>query len=575
MPPVRAAHCTQSLSRCHDATTLFLAPPCRYNTAFLNVRRHRNADVRTGGRYTTVRTHHAVFPDEPSIDIKSLRNTLDAHRDANRDSLIRKVDETGSFTRLHNQNAFRPTSLELKKQANTRRMGENSSKPERTNTSIKRIKTRAAGLRAKGDRRPSNKGITRDLSSVWRPSDGDDSLATRSRLPWLAHLPEPQPGVWTSAVDRLSAEIRAFEQYVSPSDEERRAAENALSDVIQAIQYADENLDVDVIGSRASGTADPLSDLDINVSNPLSPTSMNSIKTPVQILDLLERAFRGGRRKTTLKFRPVEVIINVRNANVPILVCRHILSGLPVQIQSTPRTFDNTEYVKVFQREYPTLRSLFKVLKQTLAMRGLNIGSHGGLTSYPLINMIVAALKFSEGRMHQLDVGSQLLFFLDMYTEIDFSAQGISTRPVQFFPKYVSHKQKRLPKTGEESTALPSIFEKELAAQRRMGVCSRTNLHFMTLQDPANPLNNLGKSAYMIKDIQATLIDIRAKLRQLMAEWDDSAPAPGLATKHSPPRSLLDPCVGGDYRVYEHERNDLQLLGCKELKTSKPPGYIG
>jgi predicted nucleotidyltransferase len=523
--------------------------------------------TRNLGKHITARLQHAAFPNEPNVDIKSLRNTLDAHRAANRDLLIRKVDGTGHYTRLHKQDAVHHAPLEGKKQAKALRMTEDVLGLEKANPAFKRIKFSASGPAAEDKGGKSIKGITRDLSNLWRLNGGDDSLPTRFRLPWLAHLPDASPAIWMSAVDRLSAEVRAFEQYVSPSEEERRAAEYALSDIIQAIKYADDNLDVDVIGSRASGTADPLSDLDIIVSNPLSPLAMNNLKTPREILDLLENAFRGGRRNVDSALRPVEVIINVKHAKVPILVCRHIPSGLPVQVQSTPRAYDNTEYVKAFQREYPTLRSLFKILKQVLAMRGLNVGNHGGLTSYPLINMIVAALKFSEGRIHQLDAGRQLLFFLDMYAEIDFSTKGISTRPVQYFPKYIGHKQKSLSKTGGESA--PAIFEEELAGQRRMGVCLKKNIHLMTLQDPANPLNDLGKSTYMIKDIQALFIDIRAKLKQAMAEWEDSGSVPSLAKDRSSPRSLLDPCVGGDYRIYEHERSDLQLLGRKALESPK------
>jgi DNA polymerase sigma len=421
-------------------------------------------------------------------------------------------------------------------------------------------------------RKTTIKGIYRDMNILWRPKQDDQTLSKGLRLPWLAHLPDPSSGFSPSAVDRLSAEIQAFEQYGSPSEEEQRAAENALSEIIQAIRYMDDNLDVDIIGSRATGTADPLSDLDLNVSSPLTPASMNRLKTPQEILDLLEKTFRGRHPTIHLESQPVEVVINIRHAKVPILVCRHMASGLPVQIQSTPRTYDSTAYVKAFLQEYPTLKSLFKVVKQLLAMRGLTLGSHGGITSYPLLNMILASLKFCESRFARMDAGNHLLFFLDMFADIDFASAGISTRPLQYFPKNLARNQKKQSKADGVSAAdAAGMFLQELEGQRRMASRRSQGRYLMTLQDPANPFNDLGRSAYMIKDIQTLFIFVRAELKKVMAEWDQfSSPQPS-AQDEAQPLSLLEPCVGGDYRVYEHERGDLKLLGRKAEKPRKNP----
>ncbi|EXJ85815.1 hypothetical protein A1O1_06184 [Capronia coronata CBS 617.96] len=418
----------------------------------------------------------------------------------------------------------------------------------------------------RSDEFKEEKGTSRGLTNLWLPDDEDQSLATRSRLPWLAHLAEAQ--TWAPAVDRLSDEIRAFEQYVAPSEEEQLVTELALQDLIQAIKYADENLDIDIVGSRATGTADALSDLDVNVSRPRTPASMDSAKAPMEILNLLERAFRGTHEKIKLDFRPLEVVYNLKSARVPILLCRHRSSGLPIQIQCTPRTYDSTEYVKAFLKEYPTLRSLFKVLKQSLLMRGLTVGSHGGLTSYPLLNMIVAALKFSEGKVHPLDAGRQLLSFLDLYCELDFSSQGISTRPLRFFPKHGGGKQRPSDSVTPDASLL-ELFPQELEGQRKMSLSRGKSGYLMTLQDPANPFNDVGRSAYMIKDVQATLIDLRAKLNETMAQWDRLSQDSEPSRVASRPQALLEPCLGADYRIYEQERSDLQALGQRLLGPSK------
>lgn len=83
----------------------------------------------------------------------------------------------------------------------------------------------------------------------------------------------------------------------------------------------------------------------------------------------------------------------------------------------------------------------------------------------------------------------------------------------------------------------------------------------MTLQDPANPRNDLGASVFRIQDVQETFISVRAKLKQVMAQWEDYSPTQGTFLQHqSRPPSLLEPCIGGDYRFYEQERNDLRDL---------------
>jgi len=424
--------------------------------------------------------------------------------------------------------------------------------------------------RKKGKSR-DNQGKYRDVTVLWQVKEDEETLPTRSRLPWMAYLTEPEDGTWISAAHRLSAEIRAFEDYSAPSRDEKRAAENALSEVIRTIQQADPNLDVDVIGSRASGFDDPLSDLDLNVTNRLSPRTMNKLKTPYEILRFLEDVFRGNHLGVRLKACPLKVLFNVRAAKVPILICQHRPSGLEVQIQATPRAIDSTEYVKAFHQEFPNLRSLFKVIKQIMIMRGLNIGSHGGLTSYPLIIMIVAALKFSEGKFERMDAGQQLLYFLDQYTGMNFGASGISTRPLRYFLKYLgnpNHKQKPLV-IEKELAATSTNFEKELAGQRQMAVREQRDRFLMTLQDPADPFNELGRSVYLIKDIQETLIGIHTKLKASMAEWEEFEPQPGSFHGQRRTQSLLESCIGGDYRVYEQERKDLRLLGREQAAPAK------
>ena len=563
MPSVLFFARSHTFLRCYDASL----PPYAPSLGAVRVLFHHHPPLAHGPSSSATLQIHTRSPAEPftsdpNIDITSLRNTLDAHREANRASVIRKTDGAGHSSRLAGHwTPFRKVNEEP-----TRHTGHVARGAKDGGQAYKTIESSSPYVAM--NRRPRSCGLT----SLWLPPEQGYTVPAQYRLPWLAYIGETQSQAWLSPVDRLSAEIRAFERYVSPTKEEQRAADMALKDLIKSIKRADDNLDVHVIGSRATDTADPLSDLDVNVSDAPTPMSTDSTKAPSDILDLLEKVFRGQHRSIKIDHGAIEVIYNLRKSKVPILLCRHKRTGLPIQIQSTPRAYDSTEYVRAFLKEFPTLRGLFKVLKQSFLMRGLSVGSGGGITSYPLLNMIVAALKFSEAKIDPNDAGNQLLSFLDMYTDIDFSSRGISIRPPQYFAKYSRPGRNGHSTDVDDPMSAGEMFKKELDAQRHLITAAPSNNAWrmglawrMTLQDPADPSNDLGGGISRIRDIQETLIAIQGKLRQAMRDWEKKQPASGSSRKQSLPRSVLEPFVGADYRIYEHERSDLKLVGRKGL----------
>jgi hypothetical protein len=497
--------------------------------------------------HTSPRSSSTTFPAGANVDITSLENTLQAHREANRVAVVRKVSGNGHWVRLEDPDRLLPTV---------------AWPPERGPSHVKFP-----------NRSPPTgfKGTSRNLDALWRINNPVKNLPLRYRLPWLRYLDNSDPSQYPSAVERLTAEIRAFENYTSPSEEEERAASDTLQDLVDAIGKLRDGFVVDVIGSRTTGLADPLSDIDIHVSHPdqLQVAGESLKETPKKVLNIIVKVFETSKASHPV-FRRIDTLAYLKRARVPILLCRHRVTGLPIQIQSTPRTYDSREYVKAALREYPSLRGLFKVLKQLLQMRGLTVGSSGGITSYPLLQMIVAALKFSGGRFHPENSGNQLLFFLDFYSDIDFSQHGISTDPLELFPKAVGPVRARDKEIGSiHETGFPGKEQTERTKSTFQGryqrKLKRDYSYLMTLQDPANPLNDLGKSCFQIKDVQETFIAIRAALKRAMAEWDNES-----KTKADPEiLSLLEPCIGGDYQIYEHERDDLRRCGRSSLRAAK------
>jgi DNA polymerase sigma len=491
-----------------------------------------------------------VLTTNPNVDVNSLENTLKAHRDVNRAPSIRKIRGIGQSAQIRDPEIGIPA--------------EKVKVPQKAGQ-FKRIAL---------DKFTAARGTSRDLDALWKIHDTDKNPPLQYRLPWLRHLENERGVSHASAADRLAAEIRAFEKYFTPTQEEQHVAEGAINDLVATVKDIDATYVVDVIGSRSTNLAEPLSDIDLNICPPKKSDTTKLFETDAQVLILnkLHRALRNSssKSKSSAPAR-FDVQYFVKHARVPILLCSHQASGLAVQVQCTPRTEDSREHVKAALKEFPSLRSLFKVLKQALQMRGLTVGSCGGITSYPLLQMIVAALKLSEARFHPNDVANHFLHFLEFYSDIDFSMYGISTEPLELFSKRSATERasehgteqstKRRKRRGQSHSKEQGTFKGRIQNRTIEG-----DRYLMTLQDPANPVNDLGKSCYRINDVQETLIAIRATMLRSMATWDSHSAA-NRSDQSPGVRSLLEPCIGGDYRVYEYERDDLRILGRKTMDT--------
>lgn len=367
------------------------------------------------------------------IDPSSLRNTLDAVREANRARLIKKVDQDGTISQLQSLAVSNgnPKSQWLTDHSHLRASPEhNDETPKEADGDqgpmrfgrIKRVKLPSVV------RHLDHAGLVLPVQSEWRASKG---LTQRWRLPWLSHK---NPAELTSAVsarERLAEEINSFNDYFTPKDPEKLASDAALNAIKLALTSIRPSYSIELMGSRASGLASPLSDLDINLRAE-DGARLDDVDDRTQAVKILAKINRDLRRLRWT--RELRVTSFRSKARVPIIAGVHIPTGLAFQVQHTVTGYNSTEFSRAFVKEYPTLRALFIILKHMLTMRGLCDGQHGGLTSYPLLNMIVACLKLKTAQSDDRDVASHLLSFLDMYSEIDLSMLGISVSPPSYIP---------------------------------------------------------------------------------------------------------------------------------------------
>ena len=90
----------------------------------------------------------------------------------------------------------------------------------------------------------------------------------------------------------------------------------------------------------------------------------------------------------------------------------------------------------------------------------------------------------------------------------------------------------------------------DVDARRRFATIKPDAEFLMSLQDPADLRNDLGKAAWRIREVQTVFIRAREELKAGLKAWDDGEES----GKQEP---LLAPCVGGDYRIFENARHHL------------------
>lgn len=127
------------------------------------------------------------------------------------------------------------------------------------------------------------------------------------------------------------------------------------------------------MGSRASGLASPLSDIDVNLS--LGDHKRFDVREnraeAIKILRAVTKAVAKNNRESPIA-ATFTVMTSLTGPKVPITKLVHIPSSQQIELQCTNSAFNGLVYAKSFQRDYPDLKSIFLLLKHTLRLRGLD-----------------------------------------------------------------------------------------------------------------------------------------------------------------------------------------------------------
>ena len=328
--------------------------------------------------------------------------------------------------------------------------------------------------------------------------------------------------------------MKAFEMYMMPTLAETTATQRVIKEITTTINAVLPSNPISIHGSRYTGLAGPLSDIDFKLAlpefekDPLvrgpSSTRPQACKAGMRILWRLHKLLKRDNMYTS---------VSLIQCKKPIVSAINCETGLSVQfIALSPTT--SSEFTINYLIEFPGLRPLFILLRHSLKIRNLTTVNHGGIGSYALLILIVVALKHTSRVFASDDLAGQLLHVLDFYAEVDLRRYGLCADPPCIFAK--------------DSKSSAHLFIQSII----MRDASRTS-NSLCLQDPASPATDLGKPTLLIKDIQAVFNEARQNIRIEMKIWESL----DRQARRKWDRGLLDPFVRANYDQFEISRRKL------------------
>jgi non-canonical poly(A) RNA polymerase PAPD5/7 len=229
---------------------------------------------------------------------------------------------------------------------------------------------------------------------------------------------------------------------------------------------------------------------------------------------LYKAAKRLQETRTTV--RPPQVI----PAKVPIIKFQDSLTKLQVDI-----SFENLSGVQAqatfaqWKKQYPDMIYMVALLKQFLAMHGLNEVHTGGIGGYSIICLIVSYLQHHS---KPDNLGECFIGFLEYYANFDLSRKRIQMNPAAVVEK-----------TDWGIDGRPERYDG------------------LSIQDPNRPENNISGGSHKA---QLAFDAFKAAYKTL----NDRMKATKAGQDIGP--SLLEYVLGGNYKTYLDQRHHLRSL---------------
>ncbi|EMC93008.1 hypothetical protein BAUCODRAFT_49110, partial [Baudoinia panamericana UAMH 10762] len=386
---------------------------------------------------------------------------------------------------------------------------------ERTSMAVDLVAGMVKESRTRKRKRQAHQGkLLGDIIDEWEPNETDPT-------PWCRSAPARHG----NAGLRLHKEICDFFNYVQPKNFEEEARRDLISRVERAILTSNiagsHGTKIHCFGSFAAGLYLPTADMDLVAIS--STFQQQGLRTVGQSGTQMHRLSAHLTRSGVAAAGSVQVVLH---AKVPIVKFIDKKTGIKVDISFENRT--GIVANKTFQEWkvlYPAMPAIVVLIKQLLAMRGLNEVFSGGIGGFTTICLVVSMMQhmpeLQSGSMDpNLHYGELLMNFLDLYgNRFDIRHVGIELSP----PRYFDKQREPMPKQN---------------GQR------------LTVVDPNNSQNDISGGSREIESVLDCFRQAYALLENRLEDVEEGE-------DH---RSILECVWGGNYTSFEAQREKLGKL---------------
>ena len=349
-----------------------------------------------------------------------------------------------------------------------------------------------------------------------------------------------------------------------PTVEEEASVQQLITHVKDVVASIAPSNEISIHGSRYTGLASPLSDIDFALSLPEEENS-HSKHGSRPTHPVIQKAGRKLLRKIMYALQKSHRYENIEyiSARVDLVTATDISTGIVSQISALASYIPAREYTMMYLKEYASLRPLYTLLRHSLVIRNLTTVYEGGIGSYPLLIMIVTALKHADTPFGSDDLGKQLLHVLQFWSDADLYNNGYSADPPRVFPKISSKAETRM--------SLDKRADPYLRGIEYIGKQNVDKPWLLCMQDPGNPTNDLGKKATEIRYIQGIFSAAYDHIRYAIRQWN------GLTARNTEVTvfyTFLNKLVRANYTNFESQRarlrNPNHSLHCLLAQPMKP-----
>ncbi|KAG0154778.1 hypothetical protein PDIDSM_348 [Penicillium digitatum] len=455
------------------------------------------------------RPFHSSVTAAKTSDVfaNSLRKTLEAHRSTNRSRLIRKIYPLEDSAGL-----WRP-EISYERRADYQPPAEPTlpSSEHPPGTSDPASKKRQKKRQSQVDISSHQSLINRHGKDAIQPA----GTGRPAQSPWLTNLELPR----ANAEITLDAEIRALDQYLLPTAQERDRVEKLRAEIASLLKAVVSHAPR-VIGSHCTGLVLAHSDLDFILPYKDLPRSLERGRRPSPTRPQVQGAHTRLLRQVQRALQHTDIFgdsVKLSEKRNPSLSACHQPTGLLLQFYCGDGIPAITEYLQDYQAEYPALRPLYVVTRTLLEARDLFGSPQASIGPDALAMLIVAFLKINHGRFPgPNNLGDQFLALLQFFgTQVDLQSVVVSVDPPKLFSADM------LPVASEADEPAYQRGQRSLISAKRTAAAKRIFLvaQRLCIQDPTHYMNDLGRSCTRTSELQAAFAAAYQKLCHACDEW--------------------------------------------------------